>query len=141
MRISDWSSDVCSSDLYEYGTDYGYLDVAQGGSTCTMDNSVVKTVNLNHGTSGSTAFSYSCPRNTVKSINGAYSPLNDAHYFGKVIFDMYDDYVGSSPLTFQLTMKVQDRKSVVEGKRVSVRVDPGGRRTIKQKTQKHPKRW
>src|SRR3546814_132142 len=138
MRISDWSSDVCSSDLfadsanggsptrpvviidarsgrilrqydnlqnaeigtgpggnqktgqYEYGTDYGYLDVAQGGSTCTMDNSVVKTVNLNHGTSGSTAFSYSCPRNTVKSINGAYSPLNDAHYFGKVIFDMYD---------------------------------------------------
>src|SRR3546814_5729868 len=37
---------------YEYGTDYGYLDVAPGGSTCTMDNSVVKTVNLNHGTSG-----------------------------------------------------------------------------------------
>ena len=91
---------------YEYGTDYGYLDVSQSGSTCTMDNSVVKTVNLNHGTSGSTAFSYNCPRNTVKSINGAYSPLNDAHYFGKVIFDMYDDYVGSSPLTFKLTMKV-----------------------------------
>ncbi len=91
---------------YEYGTDHGYLDVAQSGSTCTMDNSVVKTVNLNHGTSGSTAFSYTCPRNTVKSINGAYSPLNDAHYFGKVIFDMYDDYVGSAPLTFKLTMRV-----------------------------------
>ncbi|GAA3917123.1 M4 family metallopeptidase [Luteimonas lutimaris] len=91
---------------YEYGTDYGYLDVAQSGNNCTMDNSVVKTVNLNHGTSGSTAFSYTCPRNTVKSINGAYSPLNDAHYFGKVIFDMYDAYVGSSPLTFKLTMKV-----------------------------------
>src|SRR3546814_14257556 len=27
-----------------------------------------------------------------------------------------------------------DRKSVVEGKRVSVRVDPGGRRIIKKKT-------
>ncbi|MDN5781837.1 MAG: M4 family metallopeptidase, partial [Luteimonas sp.] len=91
---------------YEYGTDHGFLDVAQSGSTCTMDNSVVKTVNLNGGTSGSTAFSYTCPRNTVKSINGAYSPLNDAHYFGKVIFDMYDAYVGSSPLTFKLTMKV-----------------------------------
>ena len=91
---------------YEYGTDHGYLDVAQSGSTCTMDNSVVKTVNLNHGTSGSTAFSYTCPRNTVKQINGAYSPLNDAHYFGKVIFDMYDDYVGSAPLTFKLTMRV-----------------------------------
>src|SRR5690606_3344244 len=91
---------------YEYGTDHGYLDVAQSGSTCTMDNSVVKTVNLNHGTSGSTAFAYTCPRNTVKQINGAYSPLNDAHYFGKVIFDMYSAYVGSAPLSFKLTMKV-----------------------------------
>ena len=91
---------------YEYGTDHGFLDVAQSGSTCTMDNAVVKTVNLNGGTSGSTAFAYTCPRNTVKQINGAYSPLNDAHYFGKVIFDMYDAYVGSSPLTFKLTMKV-----------------------------------
>jgi Zn-dependent metalloprotease len=91
---------------YEYGTDYGFLDVAQSGSNCTMDNAVVKTVNLNGGTSGSTAFAYTCPRNTVKQINGAYSPLNDAHYFGKVIFDMYDAYIGSSPLTFKLTMKV-----------------------------------
>src|SRR5690606_36931424 len=43
---------------------------------------------------------------TVKSINGAYSPLNDAHYFGKVIFEMYDDYIGSTQLTFKLTMRV-----------------------------------
>jgi Zn-dependent metalloprotease len=91
---------------YEYGTDFGFMDVSQSGSTCAMSNSVVKTVNLNHGTSGSTAFSYNCPRNTVKTINGAYSPLNDAHYFGKVVYDMYDDYVGSPPLTFQLTMRV-----------------------------------
>ena len=91
---------------YEYGTDFGYNDVAQSGSTCTMNNANVKTVNLNHGTSGSTAWSYTCPRNTVKSINGAYSPLNDAHYFGGVIYDMYQDYMNSAPLTFQLTMRV-----------------------------------
>ena len=91
---------------YEYGTDFGYNDVAQSGSTCTMNNANVKTVNLNHGTSGSTAWSYSCPRNTVKQINGAYSPLNDAHYFGGVIYDMYQDYMNSAPLTFQLTMRV-----------------------------------
>src|SRR3546814_14572651 len=30
----------------------------------------------------------------------------------------------------------EDRKSVVEGKSVSVRVDPGGRRNIKQKKQR-----
>ncbi len=91
---------------YEYGTDFGFLDVAQSGTTCTMNNDKVKTINLNGGTSGSTAFSYTCPRNTVKQINGAYSPLNDAHYFGKVIFDMYDAWLGASPLTFQLQMRV-----------------------------------
>lgn len=91
---------------YYYGTDFGYLNVSQSGSTCTMNNTNVKTVNLNHGTSGSTAFSFTCPENTVKSINGAYSPLNDAHYFGGVVFDMYQAYVGAAPLTFQLQMRV-----------------------------------
>jgi len=92
--------------LYEYGLNYGYNDVAVSGSTCTMNNTNVKTVNLNHATAGSTAFSYACPRNTVMAINGAYSPLNDAHYFGKVVFDMYGAYVGVPPLTFQLMMRV-----------------------------------
>ena len=98
---------------YEYGTDYGYLDVAQSGSTCSMNSTNVKTVNLNHSTTntGTTAFSYTCPRNTVKTINGAYSPLNDAHYFGNVVFNMYQAYVGQAPLTFQLMMKVHYRNS------------------------------
>ncbi len=91
---------------YEYGTNFGFMDVTQSGTTCTMNNASVKTVNLNHGTSGTTAFSYTCPRNTVKTINGAYSPLNDAHYFGNVIFNMYNAYIGKPPLTFQLVMKV-----------------------------------
>ncbi|MGI2259328.1 M4 family metallopeptidase [Shewanella sp. GXUN23E] len=91
---------------YEYGTDFGYNDVEQSGTTCTMNNANVKTVNLNHGTSGSTAFSYECPRNTVKQINGAFSPLNDAHYFGGVVYDMYSDWYNTAPLTFQLTMRV-----------------------------------
>jgi vibriolysin len=91
---------------YEYGTNFGFLDVTQSGTTCTMNNANVKTVNLNGATSGSTAFSYTCPRNTVKTINGAYSPLNDAHFFGGVIYSMYQAYMGQAPLTFQLTMRV-----------------------------------
>jgi vibriolysin len=91
---------------YEYGTTYGYMDVTQSGTSCSMSNTNVKTVNLNGGTSGTTAFSYTCPRNTVKTINGAYSPLNDAHFFGGVIFNMYNAYIGKPPLTFQLVMKV-----------------------------------
>jgi vibriolysin len=91
---------------YQYGTDFGYLDVNQSGSTCTMSNANVKTINLNHGTSGSSPFSYTCPENTTKEINGAYSPLNDAHYFGNVIYNMYNDWFGEPPLTFQLQMRV-----------------------------------
>ncbi len=91
---------------YEYGTNFGFMDVTQSGTTCTMNNTNVKTVNLNGGTSGTTAFSYTCPRNTVKAINGAFSPLNDAHYFGGVIYNMYQAYMGQAPLTFQLTMRV-----------------------------------
>jgi len=78
---------------YQYGTDFGYLNVSQSGSSCTMVNNNVKTINLNHGTSGSNAFSYTCPENTTKEINGAYAPLNDAHYFGNVVFDMYSDWL------------------------------------------------
>jgi vibriolysin len=91
---------------YEYGTQYGKMDVTQSGTTCSMTNANVRTVNLNHATSGSTTFSYTCPRNTVKTINGAYSPLNDAHYFGGVVYNMYNAYVGRPPLTFQLVMRV-----------------------------------
>ena len=91
---------------YIYGTDFSNLDVSQSGNTCVMDNANVKTINLNGGTSGSAAHSFTCPENTVKEINGAYSPLNDAHYFGNVIFNMYNDWVGSPPLSFQLKMRV-----------------------------------
>ncbi|WP_432473506.1 M4 family metallopeptidase [Amphritea sp. HPY] len=92
---------------YYYGTGgLGFLDVAQDTTTCTMDNANVKTVDLDHGTTGSTPFSFSCHENTHKAINGAYSPLNDAHYFGGVVFDMYNQWLGEAPLTFQLTMRV-----------------------------------
>lgn len=91
---------------YEYGTDYGFLDVTHTGSTCTLENSNVRTVNLNHDTYGTAAHSFDCPRNTVKTINGAYSPLNDAHYFGNVVYDMYQEWLNIAPLAFQLIMRV-----------------------------------
>jgi len=91
---------------YRYGTDFRALNVMQSGDTCVMDNEQVKTVNLNHATEGVDAFGFTCPENTVKAINGAFSPLNDAHYFGGVIFDMYKDWLNVSPLSSQLVMRV-----------------------------------
>jgi pseudolysin/vibriolysin len=91
---------------YEYGTNYDPFGVTVDGSTCTMNTTDVKTVNLNHSTSGDTPYSYTCYENTYKSINGAYCPLNDAQFFGQVIYDMYQDWYGVPVLPFQLSMKV-----------------------------------
>ncbi|NIM17128.1 MAG: PKD domain-containing protein [Candidatus Aminicenantes bacterium] len=90
---------------YYYGTDYDPFCVAVNGSTCTMNCTDVKTVDLNHGTSGTTPYSYTCYENTHEAINGAYCPLNDAQYFGQVVFDMYMDWYGVPVLPFQLTLR------------------------------------
>ncbi|WP_413662271.1 M4 family metallopeptidase [Microbulbifer sp. CNSA002] len=88
---------------YEYGTDFPALEV---DNNCSMNTANVETVDLNHGTSGGSVFSFTCPENDYKEINGAYSPLNDAHFFGNVVFNMYSDWYGTSPLTQKLRMRV-----------------------------------
>ena len=93
---------------YTYGSgSLPKLEVDEQGTTCKMDSPNVKTENLNQGTSGSgTPWQYTCYENTVKEINGAYSPLNDAQSFGKVVFDMYNDWYGTSPLSQKLHLRV-----------------------------------
>ncbi|HEY8586628.1 MAG TPA: pre-peptidase C-terminal domain-containing protein [Rhodanobacter sp.] len=90
---------------YLYGTDYAALNVTQSGSTCTLVNTNVKTNNLHQGTSGSVV-SFTCPNSDTDAINGAYSPVNDAHHFGGVVHDMYTAYTGAAPLNMQLVMNV-----------------------------------
>ncbi len=90
---------------YYYGTNYPPFCVTEAGSTCTMNCTDVKTVDLNHGTSGSTPFSFTCYENTHEEINGAYCPLNDAQYFGQVVFDTYLNWYGVPVLPFQLTLR------------------------------------
>jgi Zn-dependent metalloprotease len=76
---------------YYYGTDYPAFCVAVGGSTCTMNCTDIN--------------SYTCYENTHEAINGAYCPLNDAQYFGQVVFDTYMDWYGEPVLPFQLTLR------------------------------------
>ena len=98
---------------YFYGKQYPALDVNYNSATdtSTMRNEHVATVNLNHGTSGKMPFSFKGRENLVKSINGAYAPLNDAHFFGSVVFKMYKDWLNTAPLTFQLQMRVHYSKN------------------------------
>jgi vibriolysin len=90
---------------YTYGTTYGKFGVAINGSTCTMNYADCKTVDLNHGTSGTTPFAYTCYNNTHESINGGYCPMNDAQYFGQQIYNMYQAWYSLPVLPFQLMMR------------------------------------
>jgi Zn-dependent metalloprotease len=93
---------------YEYGSNgRAFLDVTQSGSTCSLNSTNVHTFNMNGGTtSPASPHSFTCPRNTVKTINGAYSPMNDAHFFGNVVFNMYNAYAGVRPISQKLKMRI-----------------------------------
>ncbi|MEC8225239.1 MAG: M4 family metallopeptidase, partial [Pseudomonadota bacterium] len=91
---------------YEYGEDYPAFAVSQVGETCFLENDKVKTVSMESGSEPSSAFSFPCDRNTHKEVNGAYSPLNDAHAFGTSVFDMYEQWYNTAPLTFKLLLRV-----------------------------------
>lgn len=89
---------------YEYGKNYPSLQVS---SDCRLDNDFVTTVDMRQGTDYTPpAFQFACPRNTYKLTNGAYSPLNDAHYFGGVVFDMYRNWLRANPIDRKLLMRV-----------------------------------
>lgn len=87
---------------YVYGEDFPAMEV---DANCRMETPNYRTIDMNFRTSGGSVFQFECPENTVREINGAFSPLNDAHFFGGVIFDMYSEWFGSSPLRNQLVLR------------------------------------
>ena len=90
-----------------YGDDFPLLEVTEkDDNTCIFENEKVRTVDLNHSSRNGKTHKYQCPENTYKAINGAYSPLNDAHYFGGVVFEMFESWLEMPPLTFQLELRV-----------------------------------
>src|SRR3546814_14699007 len=99
MRISDWSSDVCSSDreAFAVGAVGFRIGLAEGG---------------------------------MQHCEGRLEVAEPFHR-------RLDEHVAGEegmPGAFADHAHRQDRKSVVEGKSVSVRVDLRGRRIIKKKT-------
>jgi vibriolysin len=91
---------------YFYGTDYAALSVTQSGSTCSMVNTNVRTNDMNQSRNRATLWTFTCPTSSGDGINGAYSPINDAHHFGGVVHDMYNAWFGAPPLNMQLVMNV-----------------------------------
>src|SRR3546814_12627823 len=111
MRISDWSSDVCSSDL--------------------LDLLVVEFALAQAGTEF-------LPR--VRAGGGADQGVEHALFgvqLGLRLHLLAQARAGHQAGDFrQVTDGLLDRKRVAEGKRVSVRVTLGGRRTIKKKNKR-----
>src|SRR3546814_18258761 len=117
VRISDWSSDVCSSDL---GGDVGDVPVAALADRLDRRaRGADQHPDLPVGDLGVVADD---PRNAVGLVlalghGGVARPLGATHLLGA--FRHLELVIGNG-----------DRRSVVEGMRVSVRVDLGGRRSI-----------
>ncbi len=102
---------------YWYGRDgLPFLEVTQNGSQCIMDIAKVKLVNLGSVWDWNdlltTPFQYPCSKNVEENVNGAFSPSNDAYYFGQTIVDMYKKWYGVNALQhtdgtpMQLVMRV-----------------------------------
>src|SRR3546814_17483318 len=100
MRISDWSSDVCSSDLTH------------------REVSTLFWINAGLGM-------------VAALLMVPLAPLL-AWFYGEPELSSITLVLGIG-----FALRGLDRKSVVEGKSVSVRVDLGGRRIIKKKNKKY----
>src|SRR3546814_11784109 len=132
MRISDWSSDVCSSDLHQ---------------RLLIDE-------LNHRVKNTLAIVQAMAQQTFKGdarlraasevFQGRLSALSTAHNIlvrdrwspaslTQIVRDVVKPHRGADERVRIAgpDVTIPDRKSVVSGKSVSVRVDLGGRRIIK----------
>src|SRR3546814_18096096 len=94
MRISDWSSDVCSSDLLRQVIHDLFAALAAGATPAAAD---------------------------LQALDAALAGI------------LPHQHLTSTAQGFAWRWDETDRKSVVTGKSVSVRVDLGGRRILKKK--------
>src|SRR3546814_15349379 len=112
MRISDWSSDVCSSDLIyilHAGIDFIHFFDALSHQLLGAEHGAMRLHRLLH---------------FQTNLSGRRTALR--------VMEMIE--AGQGPIS------CIDRKSVVSGKSVSVRVDIGGSRHLKKKTHSHQTR-
>jgi vibriolysin len=82
---------------YWYGKDgLPGLEVDRLGDICTFEDDKVKLIDLEFTMDWEhrqiTPLKYTCDHNEERPINGAFSPGNDAYYFGHTIVDMYKEW-------------------------------------------------
>src|SRR3546814_11942154 len=127
MRISDWSSDVCSSDLQGCQRQI----VARRQS----DGAGLRAVGMHNAIHGQAAAiggnrdvarRYLITDYDIAGLDDKAAGFNDAGVVQTLV----------QPCEIAQRSGPEDRKSVVRGKSVSVRLASGGRRYIKKKKKK-----
>jgi pseudolysin/vibriolysin len=95
---------------YYYGRDFGFLDVSE---SCSMTNAGVDTYDMRNQTTGGSIYRFACPAspterpvNNGRAVNGAFSPLNDGHYFAGMVLDMYKKWYSVDPLGRKMIVRV-----------------------------------
>src|SRR3546814_11953490 len=137
MRISDWSSDVCSSDLPAFPVSSA-IHALGAGAMAAMTLAV-----MTRATRGHTGRPLEVDRATVAiyflvhvgALLRVIAPLLPVDYMGTI--HLAGGLWGAAFVLFLLDsgpMALRDRKSVVEGKSVSVSVELVGRRINKKQT-------
>src|SRR3546814_19466267 len=127
MRISDWSSDVCSSDLDRITRQHAILDAAVrlGTKTRILIDRICA------------IGQWRTQRTQLDRIGVGEEPDFDVVVIANIVDAAQRDQ--NAPRSRQHLGGVAiDRTSVVWGKSVLVRVDLGGRRIIKKKTNDTP---
>ncbi|XP_029653636.1 elastase [Octopus sinensis] len=84
-----------------YGELLPYLQVRRTGEDCYFRNSFVIVVNLNGkeflSDEDEKTYHTNCKNGAKDEINGAYSPVNDALFYGTIIHNMYMEWVKVPP--------------------------------------------
>ncbi|MFT5163418.1 MAG: Zn-dependent metalloprotease, partial [Alteromonadaceae bacterium] len=90
---------------YEFGEDYPSLQVSENDGRCQLSHDHVKTYDASNDLTAE-PFEFDCYRNEYKAINGAYSPLNDAHYFASQTIDLYSLWYNAKVLPGHMPVMV-----------------------------------
>lgn len=83
------------------------FEVRASGAKCAMETKDVLTANYNNEISApDVPFEFKCKQNSYKEVNGAYAPINDAHYFATISVNMYRQWYNSEPIKGKVLLRV-----------------------------------
>src|SRR3546814_13483670 len=124
MRISDWSSDVCSSDLQSTSADTERIDQLEA-KVRAQDEQITQLRQM-----------LGEQQRTLDALDDRGRQWTQAQAGELDALRARGEAADAAPQLAPAFIAAGDRKSVVEGKSVSVRVDLGGARSIKKKQQR-----